>query len=179
LKIEQQVLRFAQDDNVEILGEGAVLVNSGNRIFSNVATTVLPLFYGVVAAAGDLNGDGRDDVVISSPGDQTLELYYGQSDGTFSLASILYTAEGVGGLAVGDFDGDGRLDIAAGLMLAQQAVIFFNLGNGQFSWSFFASGADTVAMTAADLNHRGKKDLLIANFGLDFRPPNENVIFHK
>jgi hypothetical protein len=170
---------FNGDGRLDIAISGAVLVNSGNRSFSTVATTVLPLFYGVVAAAGDLNGDGRDDVVISSPGDQTLELYYGQDDGTFSLASVLYTAEGVGGLALGDFDGDGRPDIAAGLMLAQQAVIFFNLGNGQFSWSFFASGADTVAMTAADLNHRGKKDLVIANFGLDFRPPNENVIFHK
>ncbi len=58
-------------------------------------------------------------------------------------------------------------------------MIFFNNGNGQFSRSFFASGADTVSITAADLNHNGKSDLIFTNFPFDFRPPNVDVIFHK
>ena len=64
-------------------------------------------------------------------------------------------------------------------MLSQQGVIFFNNGNGQFSRSFFATGADTVSMTSADLNRSGKTDLIITNFGVDYRPPNVDVIFHK
>ncbi len=96
------------------------------------------------------------------------------------MASLLDTGGFVGGLAVGDFDGDGRIDVAAGLMFAQQGVILFNGANGQFSRSFFfASRADTVSMTAADLNHTGKSDLIFSNFQLDFRPPNANVVLHK
>ena len=119
------------------------------------------------------------DVAISLGDEQSVGIYYGQSDGTFYLATELNTGENVGGLAVGDFNNDGHIDVAAGLMLAQQGVIFFNSGSGQFSRSFFASGADTVSMTAADLNHSGKTDLIITNFGVDFRPPNVDVVFHK
>jgi hypothetical protein len=64
-------------------------------------------------------------------------------------------------------------------MFAEQGAILFNNANGQFSRSFFASGADTVSMTAADLNHSGKSDLIFANFELDSRPPDANVVFHK
>ena len=95
------------------------------------------------------------------------------------MATLLDAGGFVGGLTVGDFNGDGRIDVAAGLIFAQQGVILFNNTNGQFSRSFFASGADTVSMTAADLNHSGKSDLIFSNFELDSRPPNANVVFHK
>jgi hypothetical protein len=55
----------------------------------------------------------------------------------------------------------------------------FNNGNGEFSRSFFASGADVVAMTASDLNQDGKLDLVIGNFLLDSAPPNVDVVFHQ
>ena len=168
---------FNGDGRLDIAVGGATLVNAGNRTFSVVTSDALPLVDGAVAAVADFNGDGKDDVAISDG--ESVGIYYGQSDGTFFLASELNAGEFVGGLAVGDFNGDGHIDVAAGLMLAQQGVIFFNNGNGQFSRSFFASGADTVSMTAADLNHSGKTDLIITNFGLDFRPPDVDVIFHK
>jgi hypothetical protein len=170
---------FNGDGRLDIAVGGATLVNAGNRTFNVVTSDILPLVNGSIAAVADFNGDGKDDVAISLPNEQNVGIYYGQSDGTFFLASELNAGEFVGGLAVGDFDGDGHMDVAAGLMLAQQGVIFFNNGNGQFSRSFFASGADTVSMTAADLNHSGKTDLIITNFGLDFRPPNVDVVFHK
>ncbi len=82
-------------------------------------------------------------------------------------------------MAVGDFKGDGRLDLAVGLEFSHQVCIFFNNGNGQFTRSFFASGADTGAMVASDLNRDGKPDLVITNFMLGYRPPNAVVVFHK
>ena len=170
---------FNGDGKLDIAIAGSMLINAGNRSFNVVPESDLPLFFGSVGAVADFNGDGRADVAISASGEQTIEIYYGQADGTVSLGPILYSVNVPGGLAVGDFDGDGRMDLAAGLILAQQAVIFFNQGNGRFSQSFFASGADTTALTAYDLNHRGKSDLIFTNFPLDFRPPNVDVIFHK
>jgi hypothetical protein len=170
---------FNGDGRLDIATGGVNLINTGNRTFKIVTSEALPLVNGAVAVVADFNGDGKDDVAITPPGEQSVGIYYGQSDGTFFLASELNAGEYVGGLAAGDFNGDGRIDIAAGLMLAQQGVILFNNGNGQFSRSFFASGADTVSMTAADLNHNGKTDLIFTNFELDSRPPNLDVIFHK
>ncbi len=170
---------FNGDGKLDIAVGGATLLNAGNRTFDVVTSEVLPLVDGAVAVVADFNGDGKDDVAISLGDEQSIGIYYGQSDGTFYLATELNTGGNVGGLAVGDFNNDGHLDVAAGLMLAQQAVIFFDNSNGQFSRSFFASGADTVSMTAADLNHSGKRDLIFTNFQVDFRPPNVDVAFHK
>jgi hypothetical protein len=169
---------FNGDNRLDIAIGGATLLNAGNRTFNLVTSEALPLTFGAVAAVADFNRDGKDDVAIEDGG-QNIGIFYAKGDGTFYLATELDAAGFVGGLAAGDFDGDGRIDVAAGLMLAQQGVIFFQNPNGQFSRSFFASGADTVSMTAADLNHSGKSDLIFVNFGLDSRPPNANVVFHK
>jgi hypothetical protein len=167
------------DGRLDIAIGGSILLNAGNRSFNLLVSGALPLGNGAVAAVADFNGDGRDDVAITSVGSQSVEIFYGQPDGSLSVASVLYTAEDLGGIVAGDFDGDGRMDIAGGLTLAQQGVIFFNRGNGQFTRSFFASGAGTIAMTASDLNHRGKTDLVFTNFEVNYRPPNVDVIFHK
>jgi hypothetical protein len=170
---------FDGDGKLDLAVGGATLINTGNRTFTVLTSEVLPLANGAVAVVADFNGDGIDDVAISQGDDESIGIYYGQNDGTFFLATELDAGEVVGGLAVGDFNGDGHIDVAAGLMLAQQAVILFNNGSGQFSRSFFASGADTISMTGTDLNHRGGTDLIFTNFGLDYRPPNVDIVFHK
>jgi FG-GAP-like repeat len=170
---------FNGDGKLDIAIGGATWVNAGNRTFNVVTTEVLPLVNGSIAVVADFNRDGRDDVAIDVPDGQSVGIYYGQSDGTFVLATELDAGEIVGGLAVGDFDGDGHIDVAAGLMLAQQGVILFNQGNGEYKRSYFASGADTVSLTGADLNHTGNTDLIFTNFELDYRPPNVDVVFQK
>ncbi|HXH27797.1 MAG TPA: FG-GAP-like repeat-containing protein, partial [Candidatus Polarisedimenticolia bacterium] len=64
-------------------------------------------------AAGDFDGDGRVDAVVSNSLARGLQLFLGQDDGTFSPQIVLQAGAGVQGLAVGDFNGDGRPDLAA------------------------------------------------------------------
>ena len=72
-------------------------------------------------AVGDVNGDGRPDLVINSFGDNDssvsqLGVLLGNGDGTFQ-APILNTPRrdlGDGDVVLGDFNGDGLLDAAVG-----------------------------------------------------------------
>jgi hypothetical protein len=169
---------FNGDGKLDIATGGNTFLNSGNRTFQQVPGG-LPLTNGAIAVVGDFNGDGKDDVAINQPGLSVIDIYYSKGDGTFYEGTVVDPGQYPGALAVGDFNGDGRTDLAVGLMLSQQACLLFNNGNGEFTRSFFASGANVVAMVASDLNRNGKPDLVIGNFVVDFAPPNVNVVFHK
>ena len=79
-------------------GWGAVPLSAQQAVFA------LPGFYGV--AGGDVDGDGRGDLVLT--GTDGLELRLGGGEGAVSLP-----AYGVRSTAVGDVDGDGRAEVMA------------------------------------------------------------------
>jgi hypothetical protein len=169
---------FAGNGLLDIATSSGTLLNMGNRTFQFVATTSLPLD-GAMAAVGDFNGDGKDDVAINLPNETTISIWYSKGDGTFYEGTVVDPGQYPGAMVAGDFNGDGKIDLAVGLMLSQQACLLFNQGNGEFTRSFFASGAYVVAMTASDLNQNGNLDLVIGNVVYDFAPPNVNVAFHQ
>jgi hypothetical protein len=55
----------------------------------------------------DINGDGRNDIVLENNLDKSIQLYLGKGDGTFLQPTRLYSSEGVGGFAFGDLNNDG------------------------------------------------------------------------
>jgi len=87
-------------------GEVSVLLGKGNATFGAPArcqTTGLVSF-----ALGDMNGDGRLDIVTA--GSAGMGLLLGEGDGSFA-PTLTYGALS-GTPALGDLDGDGRVDIA-------------------------------------------------------------------
>jgi hypothetical protein len=129
---------------------------------------------------GDVNGDGRADLVINSTGGEDttvaqLGVLLGNGDGTFR-APILEspgTTGGDGDVALGDFNNDGRLDVAVGGQAALPDGLTVNLGNGdgtfgtpfQSPLKFSTGGENPFGVAAADLDGDGRIDLVAANAG--------------
>jgi hypothetical protein len=59
-------------------------------------------------AWGDLNGDGREDLVAAEPESGRLTVYWGESSGGFSSPQSYPSLMGITEILVGDWDGDER-----------------------------------------------------------------------
>jgi hypothetical protein len=81
-------------------------------------------------AVGDLDGDGRSDLVVASEQGDAVSLVYGAPAGTPHLLSTPRISVGRGPtrVAIGDVDGDGDGDLVVAARLSHEVAVL--LGNG-------------------------------------------------
>lgn len=122
---------------------------------------------------GDLDGDGRPDLVVSllvvgrSP---NLAVLRQQADGTFAAPTFLNTGSvwGATGIALGDLNGDGRLDIVAttGGNAPTWFAIFYQAADGSFPTVTQVPTADSPwAVRIADVDRDGRADIVVSHRG--------------
>jgi hypothetical protein len=157
-----------------------------------------------VASAGDVNGDGYDDVIVGArlyangqPEEGKVFVYYGSFSGLRRVAA--WTAEsdqdnayfGQAVSSAGDVNGDGFGDVAIGALYADdgevdEGMAFVYLGSpsglesapawtGQIDQPDSAFGADVSS--AGDVNGDGFDDLIVGAGGYDDGETDEGAAF--
>jgi len=145
----------------------AVYLNRGAGQFFEVDTST----YVESLATGDLDGDGRPDLVAVSWGygnPSYLKILLNTGDGTFSQQYIDEGYDNLSDVAVGDLNGDGAPDIVVP-HLAYPGVLEVRLNQGDATFgasTTYAANLFEVRSTAiGDLNGDGANDLVFANYG--------------
>ncbi len=141
-----------------------------------------------IASAGDINGDGLDDVIIGAPAANESYVVFGRQSGfpaTLSLASLNglngFTLRGIEGIyaghsvaAAGDVNGDGVADVIIGAYYAHDSYIVFgrqsgfptvlnltDLDGSNGSVLKLAGGISQSVAAAGDINGDGLGDVII------------------
>ena len=117
----------------------SVLLGNSNGTFSTLASIPLVSTAGIgVGTSGDINGDGKADIVVAQSGSPTglLSVLLDNGNGTFQSA-VSTPTETAGALAVlpGDFNGDGKTDVAVANSNPSSTISVFlsnSSGNGTF-----------------------------------------------
>jgi len=136
-------ISFQKDDFVGTWdGQGVYYRNSDTGAWVKLASPA------TLITAGDLGGDGVDDLIGIWPGQGGVWVKI-STNGAWTKLSTTATH-----IAAGDMNGDGRADFLG--TWAGQGVFFRNSANG--IWVQMASSADMIA--AGDLDGDGKDDLI-------------------
>src|SRR5277367_1849326 len=120
-------------------------------------------------AIGDVNGDGKPDLITYSTvnGSSFVGTLLNDGSGGFKgqPACVLGTSQGRASLALGDFNNDGKLDVAVALSTGNTIAICLGNGDGTFSLaSSVVVGNNPIGLAAGDLNGDGKIDLVANNY---------------
>jgi VCBS repeat-containing protein len=115
-------------------------------------------------AIGDLNGDGKPDLVASNYGSNMVSVLLGNGDGTFQPQTTYATGDNPRGIAIADVNGDGRLDLVVANLTANTVSVLLGNGDGTFQpQTTYKTGGFPVSIAVGDVNGDGKPDLVVAN----------------
>jgi len=156
-------------------GPGSALLGNGDGTLGPREDLSPPL-RGHAIAIGDLNHDGRLDLVAGAPDGTFIEL--GKGDGTFGSRTVFPAGTSLffddRSVVVGDMSGDGIPDLALVNGVSKELCIALGNGDGSFGSRRNYGTRNPVSVAVGDLNGDGTPDLVAADIG-NLAPPTGGV----
>ena len=133
----------------------------------------------VDVATGDLDGDGKPEIVVTHYGSGTVQIFHNRSaasviNSTSFEAPVTFSLGGnpPGFVAISDLDGDGKPELIAGITGASSISVFVNTTTrGNINPASFSTRIDlpvaspASAVTVRDVDQDGKPDIIAAISG--------------
>ena len=127
------------------------------------ARTDLTAGAGNTVSLGDVNGDGRLDIVTSSSWGNSVSVLLQQADGSFAAPTDLATGSNPHSVSLGDVNGDGKLDIVtANLDYYNSVSVLLQQGDGSFARTDLPTEFLSGLVSLGDINGDGKLDIVAA-----------------
>jgi hypothetical protein len=128
-------------------------------------------------AVGDVNGDGKPDIVVANSAPDSVSVFLNNGGGAFAAAQTYTVGGAPAGVAVGDFNRDGKLDIVTANANGTMSVLLNN-GNGAFGTAQnYAIGGAANSVAVGDFNHDGFLDVVTTGAEMDVLLNNGNGTF--
>jgi hypothetical protein len=116
---------------------------------------------------GDVNGDGRLDIVTANNNSANASVLLGNGDGTFAAQATFATGGNPRSVTVGDVNGDGNLDIITANFGGDSVSVLLGNGNGTFQTQATFATNRPYSVTLGDVNGDGRLDITTASYSSD------------
>ncbi|RLS83997.1 MAG: DUF4347 domain-containing protein, partial [Planctomycetota bacterium] len=138
----------------------SILLGRGDGTFnrqdmSNAGGTTSPSF----VITGDVNGDGKIDILTTNQNSSNVSVFLGNGNGTFQNPTLLSTSAIPSRIVAGDFNSDGKLDIVVRTAPGNVPTNTLFLGTGTGSFTSNSIIGITGELTVADFNRDGFADI--------------------
>jgi len=116
----------------------------------------------------DLNGDGKQDVVVSNTVYDSLAVRLGDGFGNLAQPTYLITGTLPTTVRAGDLDGDGRPELVCANFGGNSISVFRNKGSGTFFPRVdYPVGLEAYGLAIGDVTGDGRPDVVVTVYGTD------------